>query len=327
MQATVLPHYGDSTTFRVQTVAIEDPAPDQVQVAVEAASVNDIDRLFRRGDFEVPQFPMILGRDVAGTVEAVGEAVTEVQVGDRVFGAKLGGPLPGSYAERVNVPATNVAHLPEGTSVETGAGLGHVGLAAWQGLIRYGDVAPGDTVLIHGGGGGLGPVGVQLAAAAGAKVIATSKVPSHRDRLRELGAAVTLDYTTDDLTTAVRSHSRGGVDTVLDPNFDEYAEVDVAVAAPNATISVLEYATNGASVELSHPSLRNGLWLDLDIQLVGGPNAPSAGDVLQNLGYLLETDQLEIDVAGVYSLDEIGAAHERLAAETFMGKLIVDPSR
>lgn len=326
MRATVLRDYGDPSAFHVAEIPTGDPGADQVQVAVAAASVNDIDRLFRTGDFEVPSFPTVLGRDVAGTVEAVGDAVTEFEVGDRVFGAKLGGPLPGSYAEIVNVPETNLAHLPATASFETGAGLGHVGLAAWQGLIHYGAIAPGETVLIHGGGGGLGPVTVQLAEAAGTKVVATSKVEAHRKRLRELGAAVVLDYTSDDLTSAILSHSRGGVDTVLDPNFDEYAEVDIAVAAPNATISVLEYARNEGSVDISHRSLRDGLWLDLDIQLVGGPNAPSAGAILENLGFLLETGDMEIDVAGVYGLEDIGAAHERLASETFMGKLIVDPS-
>jgi NADPH2:quinone reductase len=210
------------TTFDAAPEVIDldlpEPAEDELRVRVHAASVNGFDLSVATGrvkDMMEHRFPVVLGKDFAGTVDAVGPGVTDYQVGDRVFGVVTKPFLgDGSFAEYVTV-ATGVglARLPESIDFVEGAALGLAGAAA-IGAVDAADLQPGQNVLVVGATGGVGNQVVQLAAKAGARVIATSASDAQRALVTDLGADTTVDHT-GDLNGEVRQLQPEGVDVVF----------------------------------------------------------------------------------------------------------------
>jgi NADPH:quinone reductase-like Zn-dependent oxidoreductase len=169
------------------------PATGQVRIAVRAAGVNFADHLARVGLYpDAPKPPAVVGYEVAGTVEAVGDGVDAGRVGERVFaGTRFGG-----YAEIVNVQAADAVPLPDELSFEQGAAIPVNYSTAWAGLHGYGSLRPGERVLIHAAAGGVGIAAIQLAKAAGAEVHGTAS-PGKHQRIVELGADRAIDYRRD----------------------------------------------------------------------------------------------------------------------------------
>ncbi|TCN37294.1 NADPH:quinone reductase-like Zn-dependent oxidoreductase [Kribbella orskensis] len=200
----------------IQEVPAQIPEAGQVRVAVEAASVNGIDAATAAGylwDLMPHTFPVTLGRDFAGLVQAVGDGVTNVQVGDRVAGVITGMALgKGAIADSATVDAGTTAVIPEAVSSAQAAGLGLVGLTATA-LLDALKLTADDTVLVSGATGGVGAVAVQLAAATGAKVIGTAR-PGAAEFVRGLGAHEVVDYTAD-LGAAVQVVAPDGVTAVV----------------------------------------------------------------------------------------------------------------
>lgn len=198
---------------------IERPAPraGEVLIRARASSVNPHDDLVRSGAaraYMEYDLPAVLGSDVAGDVEAVGSGVSRVSVGDRVFGLERSRCVRnGTFAEFVTLPEGAVARTPEGLD---DAHAGALGLAALMAItaIAAARLEPGRTILINGATGGVGCFAVQMAAAAGAHVLATARPGAEADLLRELGAARTIDWTNTDVGAAAADV--GGVDVLLD---------------------------------------------------------------------------------------------------------------
>ena len=216
MKAVVLPAFDESP----QLVEIDIPTPDEgeVRVQIHAAAVNGFDLAVAgsmlQGAVE-HRFPVVLGKDFAGTIDAVGAGVDGYQIGDRVFGVVTKPFLgDGSFAEYATVAVSvGLAKIPDNVSFTEAAALGLAGTAATDAL----DAArldKGSTVLIAGATGGVGTLAVQLAAAAGARVIATAKSQNEIDHVRELGATDTVDYT-QDVAGQVLNLVPEGVDAVL----------------------------------------------------------------------------------------------------------------
>ena len=195
-----------------------DPGPGEVRLTVEAASVNGFDVAVAAGyvwDMLPHDFPVVLGRDVAGTVESVGPDVQGIAVGDRVASVILGMGLNahGTFAERFTTAAADVVPVPEGVTAAQAAAAGLAGIAALDAVDAL-DVQPGDVVLVSGATGGVGTVAVQLAAARGATVLATARPGEASDLVRRLGAHEAVDFTTD-LAAAVTAAAPGGVTKAL----------------------------------------------------------------------------------------------------------------
>jgi NADPH:quinone reductase-like Zn-dependent oxidoreductase len=198
-----------------------EPATGEVLVEVEAASVNGFDLSVAAGyvwDMIPHEFPVVLGRDLAGTVTAVGDGVEDFSVGDRVAGVIPGmalGPRTGTLAEFVAVPASALTRVPAGVDTQQAAVVGLAGIAAHDALEAL-VVEAGETMLVSGATGGVGSIAVQLAAQAGATVIviATARPGKEEDYARSLGATHTVDWT-GDLTTAVHGITPDGVDKAL----------------------------------------------------------------------------------------------------------------
>ena len=197
---------------------VPEPGEGEVRVRVHAASVNGFDLAAAAGylkDFFECRFPLGVGKDFSGEVDAVGPGVTDYAVGDRVFGVVTKPFLgDGSFAEYVTVPTSvGVAKLPDSLSYREGAAIGLAG-AAGQAAADAAEFASGQTVLVVGATGGVGNVVVELAAAAGARVIATAHSEAEQQLVTSLGAGATVDYT-GDLAAQVREAAPDGVDAVV----------------------------------------------------------------------------------------------------------------
>lgn len=199
-------------------IDVPEPADGEVRVRVHAASVNGFDLSVAGGnlkDMMEHRFPVALGKDFAGVVDAVGDDVDDYQVGDRVFGVVTKPYLgDGSFGEYVTVStAVGLARLPESVDFVEGAALGLAGVAALA-AVDAGGLEPGQSVLIVGATGGVGSQAVQLANHAGAHVIATASSEAERTLVTDLGAATTVDYH-GDVAAAVREARPDGVDVII----------------------------------------------------------------------------------------------------------------
>lgn len=216
MRAHMVPGFGEPGS--VGERAKPEPAAGQLLVRVRAAGVNAMDSIIRAGfmkDFLEHRFPLTLGLDYAGTVEAVGPGVTGFEVGDEVFGA-VGKPYygEGSFAEFVAVSAATAARRPAGLAPEVAAALPTAGTTALAAVDAL-EASPGDLVAVIGAAGGVGGFATQLAALRGLRVIAATK-PQHFDHVRELGAIDVVDYGAGDLAGQLRVKAPGGLAGLID---------------------------------------------------------------------------------------------------------------
>lgn len=216
MRAMVLQDF--ESDIKLANLPQPEPGASEVLVAIQASSVNGFDIMLARGHTKGMMehaFPVVLGRDFAGTVTAVGERVTRFAPGDRVFGVVGGEVLrDGSWGEYLVSPEDGaITHLPENLDFKEGGAIGNAAVTALQSLDLL-NLAKGDTLLISGATGGVGSYAVQLAANRGLTVIATAKPGAEADYVRGFGAGDTVDYT-GDLTAAVRALRPDGVHGVL----------------------------------------------------------------------------------------------------------------
>ncbi|WP_328492120.1 medium chain dehydrogenase/reductase family protein [Streptomyces sp. NBC_00414] len=207
----VLPGKVEPEGLRIRHGAVPTAGPGQVLVRMEATGVSFAEQQMRRGRYyDQPAFPFVPGYDLVGTVLATGEGVQPGLTGTRVAALlKVGG-----WASHVLVDAADVVEVPDGIGAAQAETLVVNGITAWQMLHRKARVRAGGTVLVHGANGGVGSVLVQLARAAGVKVIGTASA-RHHEALAEKGV-VPVDYRTEDVVTRVRELAPGGVDAVFD---------------------------------------------------------------------------------------------------------------
>jgi NADPH:quinone reductase-like Zn-dependent oxidoreductase len=216
MRALVLTDF--RTTPELTDLEVPEPAEGEVRVRVHAASVNGFDLAVANSYLEgmmEHRFPVVLGKDFAGIVDAVGPGVSDYQVGDRVFGVVTQPYLgDGSFAEYVTVPtAVGIAPLPDSVDFVQGAALGLAGAAAIA-VVDAAELQRGQTVLVAGATGGVGNQVVQLAAKAGTHVHATASSPEEKALVTDLGATTTVDYA-GDVAAATRAAYADGVDVVI----------------------------------------------------------------------------------------------------------------
>lgn len=325
MRAVRYHEYGDADVLEIDHVERPEPGPGELLVAVRAVSVNPVDGLYRSGvlaggdgAFEKTHLPATTGTDVAGEVAAIGGDVTEFEVGERVFGTGLADASRATAAEYAIVPESHLARLPSGVEFRQGAGIAHVGGTAWRALEHYGNVSPGDTVLIHGASGGVGHVAVQLAAMAGARVIGTASSERARTLAGDLGADTVFDYKRDDLDDAIGDAVGSGADIILDPHTGDYLPLDIEVAAVGGRITHL----NGAFPPMEQPAATRTK--ELTIQGVAMHNTPNIGAVMARLARLLNSEDVHVHVDRTYDLEETAAAQRALENEHVVGKLVVE---
>ncbi|WP_049899137.1 NADPH:quinone reductase [Halococcus agarilyticus] len=327
MRAVRFREYGGPEVLGVDEVDRPEPAGHEILVAIHAAGVNPVDTYFREGSYEPFELPMTPGVDLAGEVAAVGEYVDGFSEGDRVYATGLGRDHHGGYAEYATVPEDRIVRLPDGVDTTAAGGAGVAAVTAWRALIDHADLEPGESCLVHGGSGGVGHAAVQLAAATGAHVVTTA-APEYHDRLHELGADAVFDYSRDDLADAVREASTEragaageGVDVILDHRLDDYLQFDADVAATGAR--VVGIGEHDPTVGLENDGVARSK--DVSYQFMSMFNTPDLRVGLRRIAYLMAEDDLTVDVAREYDLDEADEAQRAVLEDSFLGKLVLVP--
>lgn len=244
MKAVVLTRFGGTDALELREVPVPPVGPRQVRVRVHATAVNPLDYQIRRGDYpdEVP-LPAIIGHDISGVIEQVGTHVTEFRPGDAVYYTPqiFGGP--GSYAEQHVADVDLVGRKPENLSHLEAASLTLVGGTVWESLVTRAGLTVGETVLIHGGAGGVGTIAIQIARAIGARVLTTARA-GDEDFVRSLGADAVIDYASADYVDAVAELTRGaGVDVVFDTiGGDTLTRSPLVLADLGRVVSIVDIA-------------------------------------------------------------------------------------
>ncbi len=307
MRAFVLTQFGEYP--HVRDVDLPIPAAGEVQVRIQAASVNGFDLAVAGGflaDMMEHRFPVVLGKDFAGVVEAVGADVDQYAVGDRVFGVVTKPHLgDGAFAEFVNVPVTvGLAPLPDSIDFTTGAALGLAGTAALQ-AVDAAAVQAGQTVLIVGATGGVGNQVIQLVKNAGATAIATAASAEGDALTRALGADHTVDHA-GDLAGAVRGIDREGVDVVF--HLAGYASGLVDLVKPGGKL---------ISTLLGSPGE-----LPSETVTVHTIYAHPDPETLDRLVVLHQDNVTSVPIHTVFPLERAAEAFERFATGT-LGKIVI----
>ncbi|WP_406088617.1 zinc-binding alcohol dehydrogenase family protein [Kitasatospora purpeofusca] len=324
MRALVMTAPGGAENSQVQELAEPAPGPGEVTVDVAFAGLNFVDVMTRRGDASyATDWPYRPGKEVAGTVRALGEGVTGLAVGDRVVAAPVGAGL----AEVVTAEAALTVPLPDGVGLREAAAV-PLGLAtALLLLTDAGRFTAGDTVLVHSAGGGVGHALAQLVPLlGGGRLIGTVGRPDK--------AAAVLDsgyqhaFARDEaLAEAVRTATDGrGVDLVLDPLGTEALELDLAVAAPGARIVLFGNAGGGAVADL--PPLARLMAGNLTVTGFShrglAATAPERlARAVRRIVGLLADGGLELPVTELSGLDAVPAAHDAMAERRATGKYVV----
>ncbi|MFP4585232.1 MAG: NAD(P)H-quinone oxidoreductase [Desulfococcaceae bacterium] len=302
-----------------------DPAvkPGEVLVEVAAAAVNRADLLQARGQYPPPPGASeILGLEMAGTVIDPGDNASGWTAGDRVCGLLTGG----GYAEKVAVPSELLLRLPDDWTMERGAALMEVWLTAYSNLFREGGLKEGEIVLLHGGASGVGTAAIQLAKAAGARVVVTAGSPEKLDRCRELGAERTIAYREEDFAEAVRKTTDGrGVDLILDVVGADYLERNLASLAENGrmvTIGLL----GGAKAEINLGMILGKSLTLKGTRLRARPRSEKADIVagfVEEFWPRLLSGRMTPVVDRVFPIQEAGAAHAYVKANRNVGKVVL----
>ncbi|MFQ3620833.1 MAG: NADPH:quinone reductase, partial [Spirochaetales bacterium] len=243
MKAIRVHQFGGPEVLTLEEIPAPKPGPGEVLVAVKAIGVNPIETYIRSGTYALkPSLPYIPGWECAGVVEAVGEGVQTVRIGDRVY---TSGTLSGVYAEKTLCAEKEVHPLPEKLSFEQGAAVDIAYSTAYHALFQRAKALPGETVLVHGATGGVGLATVQLAVNAGLKVIATGGTEEGRALVREQGAEYVLDHTSPDRFNMIMQITAGrGVDVIIEMLANVNLAKDLSVT-PRRVIDAL--AAAGAS--------------------------------------------------------------------------------
>ena len=205
-----------------------EPAAGEVIVQVTAAAVNRAALMQRQGHYPPPAgAPPYPGLECSGVISATGPGVTDHRVGERVCALLSGG----GYAERVAVPAGQLLPVPQGLSVQESAALPEAACTVWSNVVDIARLRTGETLLVHGGASGIGTFAIQLGKALGARVVTTARAIKH-DRLKALGADVTVDYSTEDFT----EHR---ADVILDIMGAKYLARNVEALKPDGRIAII----------------------------------------------------------------------------------------
>ena len=318
---------------KLELTEVPDPVldnPEFILVQLHAAGINPVDyKLRRAGGFYPKRLPLILGCDGAGVVEAVGDAVTRFEVGDEVFffNGGMGGDEQGNYAELTTIHQDYAALKPKSLSMVEAATVPLVWLTAWEALVDRIHLQAGETVLIHGGAGGVGYIAIQIAKHLGATVYTTVSSPDKAEFATSLGADYCINYKEEDFAEAVMKLTDGqGVDKVFDViGGPVFAASFAATKIYGHVVTLAEISINQKQAELA--KLRN---LTLSYELMLTPMhfkmhqaRINQREMLADAAKLIDAGKINIYIGNVFPLEDIGRAHEVIEAGHSTGKNVI----
>lgn len=307
MKTVQFHEYGDTTVLRHEETDRPTAGPGEVVLRVAATTFNQVDAAIRAGYLQQP-FPLELphtpGLDVSGTVDEIGEGVTDLSVGDEVLGF-LPMDRNGAAAEFVVAPAAVLTSAPRSIALSQAAALPTTGLSAWQSLFEHADLQPGQRLLINGAGGAVGGYAVQLAKQAGAVVIATAS-PRSADAVRRQGADQVIDHTAEQVETAVTEP----VDAILNL---------VPLSDPAPLVSLVR---PGGVFVTTVPGQPEPQSTDVRTAVLF---VRSDREQLAALVERVDAGTLTVDVAETVPLSELASVHARSDAGQLRGKVVLTP--
>ncbi|HUW17409.1 MAG TPA: NAD(P)H-quinone oxidoreductase [Actinomycetes bacterium] len=327
MRAIVVDHPGPPDVLRWGEAPDPVAAAGEVLVAVAAAGVNRADLLQREGHYPPPAGASpTLGLECSGRVVAVGPAVSGWAIGDEVCALLTGG----GYAELAPVPQGQLMPVPQTIDLVSAAALPEAAATVWSNLFMVAGLRPGERLLVHGGGSGIGTMAVQLAKAVGAQVFATVGSAAKADAVRGLGAEATINYRDEDFVERVRDLTGGaGVDVVLDVIGAKYLQRNLAALATGGRIVVIGLQ-GGTRAELDLGRLLGKRAAIVGTTLRSRPEAEKAEivrQVVEHVWPLLEQGVVRPVVDRVVAIQDAADAHRAMAAGENVGKIVLAVDR
>ena len=304
MKAIVVHEYGGPEVLKYEDAPRPEPKENEALVRVIAAGVNPVDALIRSGKYAKffgTTLPLIPGYDIAGIVERTGAKITKLKAGDSIYAYVLWG---GGYAEYAVATEGEATAKPKSLNYIEAAAVPLAALTAWQALIDAAKLGAGQTVLIHGGSGGVGSMAIQIAKARGAKVIATASTPN-QELLKQLGADMTVDYTKTKFEDVAKD-----VDVVLDSVGKDTLARSYGVVRKGGIITTLVAEPDQS--ELDKHGIRGAA---ISVK----PNASELAEITK----LIEEKKITPVVSQVLPLTEAVKAQEQAATRHTRGKIVL----
>lgn len=324
MKAVRFHKTGGPEVLEYESIPTPSPKAGEVVIKIHAVGLNYADIMRRRGDdYPVPSpVPFILGAEVAGTVESVGEQVEGITPGMHVFAT----PGEGGYAEYISVPAAILIPLPDNMDFIQAAAIVAHGLTAITALKKSAKIKAGETILIEGAAGGLGSFCIQLAKIYGARVIAAASTAEKRKIAEKLGADFTVDYTKPDWIGNVMDYTAGkGVDVVLETTGGKIVNQALdAMAEFGRMIYIGQSSGESAVIDPWRLTSKNHTVSGMYI----GPYAAAQGymgEVLAEIFGYISQGKLSIEIGHVLPLSEAAAAHRLFENRQNIGKVVLNP--
>jgi putative PIG3 family NAD(P)H quinone oxidoreductase len=323
MRAVIATEPGGPEVLTLHDVPDPTPGPGEVVIDVVASAVNRADLLQRQGFYPPPPGASdILGLECSGRIVAVGADVERWQEGDEVCALLAGG----GYAERVLVPAGQVLPLPPGIDVETAAALPEVACTVWSNVFMVAHLRPEETLLVHGGAGGIGTFAIQLAHALGARVVATAGSDEKLDVCRSLGADVAVNYREQDFVEEVRTATDGrGADVILDNMGAKYLPRNVDALATEGRLVIIGMQ-GGTKGELDIATLLRKRGAVVATALRSRPVAEKSAictAVTEHVWPLVASGDVKPVVHARFPMAEAAAAHAEVEAGNHIGKVLL----
>lgn len=321
MKAIVVREFGDPTVMRIEDVPNPEAGPGQVLVQVRAVGVNPVDTYIRKGVYaRKPALPYTPGADGAGTVKAVGAGVTAFSPGQRVYIIGTIAGASGACAELAACEPAQVHPLPDALSFEQGAAIGVPYATAYRALFHRAEARPGETVLVHGGSGGVGTAAIQLASAAGLMVMATAGTDRGLAHVTAQGSAHAFDHRAAEHVDRIMAATGGrGVDVVLEMLANVNLDHDLGMLARHGRVIVIG---NRGTIEIDP---RQTMSKDADIRgmTLFNASASEMAEIHAALGAGLRNGTLRPVVGREFPLAEAPAAHDAVMAPGARGKIVL----
>jgi NADPH2:quinone reductase len=327
MRAWQVHELGDpQEVLRLEEVEEPEPGPGEVVIEVEAAALNFFDILLCKGEYqERPDLPFTPGAEVSGTIVEAGEGV-DLVAGTRVLATP---PLPqGGYAEKVTAPADgSVFHIPDEMPTLAAAALHLAYQTAYFGLHRRAHLQEGQTVLVHAGAGGVGSAAIQVATAAGARVISTAGDPEKLEVCEKLGAEVVVDYREENFVDAVKETTGGwGADVIFDPVGGEVFDLSRRCVAFEGRIVVVGFTSGSiADAPTNHLLVKNYSVVGLHWGLYNKVMPKLVAETHDALVKLYQNGEIDPLIFNTVPFEEVPEALGLLGSRKTYGKLVTTP--
>jgi putative PIG3 family NAD(P)H quinone oxidoreductase len=322
MRAVVASGTGGPEVLSVAEVPDVSPGPGEVLVRVAAAGLNRADLLQRQGFYPPPPGASeVIGMECSGTVAALGSGVTGLAVGDEVCALLAGG----GYASLVVVPAGQLMPVPPGVDLVTAAALPEVAATVWSNVFMVAGLRPNETLLVHGGAGGIGTFAIQLAHQFGARVLTTGGTPEKLAFCAELGADVTINYRDEDFVAVVKSQPAGGADVILDNMGASYLARNVDALATEGRLVVIGMQ-GGTKGELDLSVLLRKRGAVIATTLRARPTEEKSAicaAVVEHVWPLVAEGLVRPVVHGTMPLERVADAHAEMESGGHTGKILL----